>query len=139
MDAGGVGNGVPALDGPGGEVDFLLLTFGQAEDDDVGDSFKPHEARTRFSTFTVSSRNISESWSLYPGQALESRRHCVHSGCRLSHCSRLVSPGTLNPSSEQAGVNQNKFVLKRNALLETCLMNRPLTAKSLSSPSDILH
>lgn len=54
-------------------------------DDDEDDSFCPHDARTLFSTLTVSSRNINDNWSLYPGQALDNRTHCVHSGCLLSH------------------------------------------------------
>ena len=54
-------------------------------DDDAFPSSPPQEARTLFSTFTVSSRNISESWSRYPGHTLDTRMHCVHSGWRLSH------------------------------------------------------
>lgn len=95
MEAGGVGID-PVSDGlvdaPGvGDLVGLASVFWPADDDEGDDSFCPHEARTLFSTLTVSSRNIRDNWSLYPGQALDSRTHCVHSGCLLSHCNSTVS------------------------------------------------
>lgn len=68
-----------------GDCVVLAVVFEDPGVDAVDDSFCPHEARTRFSTLTVSSRNINDNWSLYPGQALDNRTHCVHSGCLLSH------------------------------------------------------
>lgn len=89
LEAGGVGiNAVSdrLLDALG-EGDFvgLVVALVDPDVDAADDSFCPHEARTRFSTLTVSSLNIKDNWSLYPGQALDKRTHCVHSGCLLSH------------------------------------------------------
>lgn len=91
-DSGGVGidTGSAPLDDPAGLTDFVLLRgtiWEVSEEVDAADeeSLKPHEARTLFSTLTVSSLNINDSWSLYPGHALDNRTHCVHSGCLLSH------------------------------------------------------
>lgn len=75
------------------EEDLLVLAgpcrTARSADDEADDeafpSSPPQEARTLFSTFTVSSRNISDSWSRYPGHTLDTRMHCVHSGWRLSH------------------------------------------------------
>lgn len=76
------------------EADLLVLAGpwrgvtsddAEADDDDASPSSAPQDARTLFSTLTVSSRNISESWSRYPGHPLDTRMHCVHSGWRLSH------------------------------------------------------
>jgi hypothetical protein len=36
-------------------------------------------------TLVLSSRNINDSWSRYPGHCLRTRMHCVHCGCTLSH------------------------------------------------------
>lgn len=89
MEAGGVGIDA-ASDWLGLDVvDFVgfvvVLEDPDADADEDDDSLCPHEARTLFSTLTVSSRNINDNWSLYPGQALDNRTHCVHSGCLLSH------------------------------------------------------
>lgn len=69
MDAGGVGIDADSdlRDDAAGLVAFAVLLEAfcepQEEDDDPCDdeSFSPHEARTLFSTLTVSSLNISES------------------------------------------------------------------------------
>lgn len=75
VDAGGVGidgelrlfvdaveaTGLPAL-AAAACVGGLLPLLEEEEEEDV--SFNPQEARTRFSTLTVSSRNINDSWSL---------------------------------------------------------------------------
>lgn len=105
MDAGGVGIDVGSAallnDDPGGVMASVLLPVAHADEAGavVGESSSPHEARTLFSTLTVSSRNISESWSRYPGHALESRAHCVHSGCLLSHCkASSLALGPLPPA-----------------------------------------
>lgn len=88
VEAGGVGND-DGLRFFVGAAEFDLLPLAGAdcveveEDGDV--SFNPQEARTLFSTLTVSSRNINDNWSLYPGHAFDNRTHCVHSGCLLSH------------------------------------------------------
>lgn len=49
---------LPALAGAA----FEEVLEEEEDDDDV--SFSPQEARTLFSTLTVSSRNINDSWSL---------------------------------------------------------------------------
>lgn len=49
----------PALVGAG-----CVEGLEEEEEDDDEVSFSPHEARTLFSTLTVSSRNIKDSWSL---------------------------------------------------------------------------
>lgn len=36
-------------------------------------------------TLLLSSRNIKESWSRYPGHFFATRMHCEHSGLFLSH------------------------------------------------------
>lgn len=52
----------PALVGAGCEEGLEEEEEEEEDDDEV--SFSPHEARTLFSTLTVSSRNIKDSWSL---------------------------------------------------------------------------
>lgn len=97
------GDGVDAYNDPDVAEDAIeddLLVFArpfrteasvdEEADDDATPSSHPQEARTFFSTFTVSSRNISESWSRYPGHTFDTRIHCVHSGCRLSHFIRRL-------------------------------------------------
>lgn len=94
MEAGGVGIDADSdvlLDVLGvGDFAGLAVDFEDPGVDVVDDSVCPHEARTLFSTLTVSSRNIKDNWSLYPGQALDNRTHCVHSGCLLSHLIRRL-------------------------------------------------
>lgn len=50
---------LPALAGAACEGLLLLLEEEEEEEEDV--SFSPQDARTRFSTLTVSSRNINDS------------------------------------------------------------------------------
>ena len=45
----------------------------------------PHCACAFWITLVLSSRNISDSWSLYPGHFLPTRMHWEHSGRTLSH------------------------------------------------------
>lgn len=67
-DSGGVGidAGSDVLDDAAGLGDFAFrreVAWEALDDDDAAedDSFKPHEARTLFSTLTVSSLNINDS------------------------------------------------------------------------------
>lgn len=72
------------------------LTDANGEPDDEGDPdddeelsddpVNPHCACALCMTLTFSSRNMSDSWSRYPGHCFPARTHCEHSGRTLSHC-----------------------------------------------------
>lgn len=49
------------------------------------DSPTPHCACAFCITLLLSSRNMRDSWSRYPGHLLPTRMHCEHSGFTLSH------------------------------------------------------
>lgn len=126
MEAGGVGidNDSDRLVDAAGMIDLeglgaTLLLWPEAVDA-IDESFWPHEARTLFSTLTVSSRNIKDSWSRYPGQALDSRTHCVHSGCLLSHYSLAVSSCTLERAANTLWQGMNAAVSWKKASWATC-------------------
>src|SRR5690348_8190868 len=54
-----------------------------ADSPNSDNSATPHWACAFCMTLVLSSRNINESWSRYPGHCLRTRTHCVHCGRTL--------------------------------------------------------
>ena len=82
-------------------VDWGEDATGDEVDDspDSDSSVTPHWACAFWMTLVLSSRNINDSWSRYPGHGLRTRTHCVHCGWTLSHC-RYTGSARETPNTE---------------------------------------
>ena len=82
-------------------------TGGEVDDSPDSDgSATPHWACAFCMTLVLSSRNINDSWSRYPGHVLRTRTHCVHCGWALSHYMRVRWVSSRDPQhGEWVGIS----------------------------------